>query len=326
MNPTARKLYAVYGQQLANGQMGVRELARLTGHNFHQCRAAYLAALESPPPDTWRVVVAGDLHFCSYHPEESLRVAEWFGAFIDAQGKAAMRHGEKFTAVSIGDAADFASLSSFDKGKKSFEGRELRRDYETVNRCIARISAQISNEVWAYMARAPFVTTGNHEERVLRMENEAREFSGTYGIGYKEHDGRPVNLEWRQHGWDVYPFLRPAFIDDVGFLHYVPSPKTGRAIASVNQARALLMTTHQSVVVGHSHEWRTGRVVQLDGSKIVATSVGCSFIVDHDYAGYLGNANCDRGFTVLRGLCGSEYAAQFLPFTEVMRYLEEREP
>ena len=324
MNPTAAKIYAIHGQDLASGRVSIRELSRRLGSSFANCRAAAKKAEKDPPPGTWRVAIAGDLHFCSLHPENSLKVARQFGQFIDAQGKAAIKAGEKFTAVSIGDAADFASLSSWDRGKKSFEGREIRRDYDTVNACIKAISDEISPEVWAYMARAPFVTTGNHEDRLTRWQADNRETSEVFGIGYPEHDDRPVNLEWRKNGWDVIKFLEPEFIDEVAFMHYLPSPKSGKAIASVNQARALLMAAHQSVVVGHSHEWRTGRLVRLDGSKIVATVTGCSFIDDHAYAGYMGNHNADRGFTILRGLKGSEYTPQFLPFDQVEQYLKSR--
>jgi hypothetical protein len=324
MNPTALKIYAMHGQDLATGKVSIRALSRQLGTSFANCRAASQKAGRTPPPGTWRVVVAGDLHFCSLHHDNSMKVARQLGQFIDAQGRAAMKAGEKFTAVSIGDASDFASLSSWDRGRKSFEGREIRRDYDTVNECIRTISEAISPEVWAYMARAPFVTTGNHEHRLTRWQETNRETSEVFGIGYPEHDDRPVNLEWRKNGWQVCPFLVPEFIDEVAFMHYLPSPKSGKAIASVNQARALLMAAHQSVVCGHSHEFRTGRLVRLDGSKIVATVTGCSFIDDHDYAGYMGNHNADRGFTILRGLKGSEYTPQFLPFPQVDQYLKSR--
>jgi hypothetical protein len=324
MNPTIAKLIALYGEDLADGMISIRGVMGAAGCTLHQAHQASIEARKKRPPGTWRVVVAGDLHFCPHHAENSRKVAKAFGQFITAQGRAAMRNREKFVAVSIGDAADFASLSSYDKGRRAFEGRELRADFEEVNRCIALVSEHIENDVWAYMARRPFVTSGNHEERVLRVEESDREFSGTFGIGYDEHRGRPINLEWQENGWAVYPFLRPAFVDDVAFMHYLPSPKTGRAIASVNQGRALLMSSHQSIIVGHSHEWRTGRLLRLDGSKLVATVVGCSFLDDHAYAGHIGNLNYDRGFTVLRGLKGSEYTPQFLPFSEVFRYLESR--
>ena len=63
--------------------------------------------------------------------------------------------------VNIGDFWDFPSLSSYDKGKLSFEGRRLKADIEIGNKGMDLLLAPIKQEA-DYFPRMIF-TLGNHE-------------------------------------------------------------------------------------------------------------------------------------------------------------------
>ena len=102
--------------------------------------------------------------------------------------------------VNIGDFWDFPSLSSYDKGKLSFEGRRLKADIEIGNKGMDLLLAPIKQE-FDYSPRMIF-TLGNHEcltgdAEVLTTEGfvnikdvTTEHFVATYRDGF--------NLEWQK--------------------------------------------------------------------------------------------------------------------------------
>ena len=78
--------------------------------------------------------------------------------------------------VHIGDHYDMPSLSSYDKGTKSFEGRRYRDDIDAGNAGLELLMAPINKMNAARKRRGlkPYkpekhVTLGNHEDRVSRL-------------------------------------------------------------------------------------------------------------------------------------------------------------
>ena len=77
--------------------------------------------------------------------------------------------------VQIGDAADMPSLSSYDVGKKSFEGRRYSDDIEVVHEAMSMLMAPI-NELNRSLAASHdkrykprmVLTLGNHENRITK--------------------------------------------------------------------------------------------------------------------------------------------------------------
>ncbi len=149
--------------------------------------------------------------------------------------------------ICIGDWADMASLSHYDKGKRSFEGRRYSRDIEAANEALALLHRPIDQHNAEFPdnpVRPRFVyCEGNHEYRIERAKIDS---PGLDAIDLSD-------LDFERRGWEVYRFLKPAEIDGVMYCHYLTSQNTARAIGGVNAARSLLLKKHISCVVGHSH-------------------------------------------------------------------------
>jgi hypothetical protein len=175
--------------------------------------------------------------------------------------------------IQIGDFADMPSLSSYDKGKKSFEGRRYERD------CAATIDAQ--ERLWAPLNKAPhrglrpwsprkIMTTGNHDGegagRIGRFQNDSPEMAGKVSID---------DLGYRRFGWEVYDFLTPVTIDGVTYCHYFSSGISGRPISGESIGKTLCNKLHTSAVQGHSHLYDHSERSLPTGKKIFGITCGC---------------------------------------------------
>lgn len=178
------------------------------------------------------------------------------------------------TIICIGDFGDMPSLSSYDKGKRSFEGRRYRDD------CLAVIDAQhklfapiakhnkylLAQKKATYKPRKVMVL-GNHDGgRIIRVTDDQPELAGTIGI----HD-----LKYDEFGWEVYPFQVPALVDSISYCHYFVSGVAGRPISGENIARTMCMKLHSSSVQGHSHVLDHAERTIISGNKIFGLSCGC---------------------------------------------------
>lgn len=195
--------------------------------------------------------------------------------------------------VIIGDWADMASLSSYDKGKKSFEGRTYRADILAANDALQALMAPIQaeqerllkNKRKAWNLRK-IVTLGNHENRIDRMIELHRELEGTYSVD---------DLFFKQWGFEVYPFLKVVVVDGVAYCHYFCSGQMGYAITT---ARAMISKGHMSQVAGHRQGKDIAHDKRADGTKITAIQVGSCYLHEE---GYLNPQTNDhwRGIMVL---------------------------
>jgi hypothetical protein len=141
--------------------------------------------------------------------------------------------------VHLGDHWDMPSLSSYDVGKKSYEGRRYVDDIEAGNRALDLFDAQLGR----YKPRKVFLL-GNHEQRIERAVDADRKLEGT--IGYKD-----FNL--KKNGWEVKDFLKVVTIGGVEFSHYFTSGVMGRAVGS---AATLLRERQGSAVMGHNQTFQ----------------------------------------------------------------------
>ena len=86
--------------------------------------------------------------------------------------------------VQIGDFADMPSLSSYDIGKKSFEGRRYKDDVFAAQEAMDALLAPIvaynkraeRNKSKQYLPRM-VLTLGSHEQRILRAANDGPKMS-----------------------------------------------------------------------------------------------------------------------------------------------------
>lgn len=217
--------------------------------------------------------------------------------------------------IHIGDHYDFESLSSYDKGKKSFEGRRLIADIEAGNKGMELLIDPIKKlqqqqkrfRKKVYNPRMVFCT-GNHEARFDRLANDMPELDGFVGT-------ETLNLE--KYGWEVVPFLKPVEIDGIFYVHYLANPFTGKPYGG--NALSQLKTVGRSFVVGHKQLLDMAIRPNIDGSMQIGIINGACYPFDEDYKGFQGN-NHFRGVMVL-----NEVENGFgLPMPVSLEYLMER--
>lgn len=211
--------------------------------------------------------------------------------------------------VNIGDFADMPSLSSFDVGKKDFEGRRYVHDVEAVVEAQADLLApladynvqQIRNKKKTYNPRM-ILTLGNHENRINRAINNDPKLEGVLSVR---------DLEYEQFGWEVYDFLEPVEVEGVMFSHYFTTGVMGRPVTTPN---ALITKKHMSCVMGHVQQDGIASQYRADGKRITGIFAGCCYLHDEDYMGPQGN-NHFRGIWMLYDVDDGEFNALQIPLT-----------
>lgn len=191
--------------------------------------------------------------------------------------------------VNIGDGADMTSLASYDKGKRSFQGKSYDKDIQAHLDFQDRMWSPVKARKKKLPDRYYFI--GNHEERIDRALDLAPELEGT--IGYSD-------LQLRNWYDEVVPYSggTPGIkvIEGVAFAHYFITGIAGRAVAGEHPAYSLLSKNFQSCVQGHSHTLDFCERTNAEGHKMM--SVVCGVYQDYD-APWAGNIN-DLWW---RGLC-----------------------
>ena len=180
--------------------------------------------------------------------------------------------------VNLGDCADMASLCSYDRGKRSFFGRNYRTD---INHHL-----DFQDRLWHPIRRAKkkmpraIVLEGNHENRVEKALYLSPELINTMGFEdfqFKEYYDDIVRYEGSAPG--------TIEINGVTFSHYLVSGVMGRPIGGVHSASSLVASCLTSVVVGHSHI--TDYHIRTDsrGRRVSGLVAGCYFEYDNEWAG-----------------------------------------
>ncbi|QVG64179.1 phosphoesterase [Acinetobacter phage Herod] len=210
-------------------------------------------------------------------PDESLEYMLWVGHYI-AETKPDI-------IVHIGDHFDFPSLSSYDKGKASSEGRRLSDDIEAG--CLGFEYLNLPMKKYPEYKPRKIFCLGNHEERLDRYVNDNPELVGTLGTD---------KLPFKEHGWEVHPFLKPVEVNGVHFVHYLANPFTSKPYGGT--AASILKTVGRSFVVGHKQCLDIAIRPIIDGTQQVGIINGACYPFDEEYKGYQGN-NHFRGITVL---------------------------
>lgn len=214
----------------------------------------------------------------------------------------------------IGDFSDMASLSSYDVGKKSFEGRRYRADIQATQEAMHVLLDPLSrhqeqqriNKKKVYSPEM-HLTLGNHEERINRAVNNDPKLDGTIGMS---------DLGYEQYGWNVHPFLEVINIQGISFSHYFVSGTAGRPASTAN---AQLNKTHNSCIAGHQQGLQIATGKRADGTLLTSIIAGSFYLHDEDYLGSQGN-NHWRGALMLHGCENGHFDLNLLP----MRYLRAK--
>jgi hypothetical protein len=192
--------------------------------------------------------------------------------------------------VCIGDFADLPSLSSYDKGKKSFEGRRYKRDIEAAKEAMSALLTPMVDYNAAHPKRQykprMVLTLGNHEDRIRRAIEEDAKLDGVMSV---------ADLQYEDFGWEVVPFLQVIVIDGVAFSHYFTTGLMGRPAST---AAAQLRKTNMSCVSGHQQGKQIAYGYRADGSTITSIVAGSCYEHDEGYLGPQGNKHW-RGCVML---------------------------
>ena len=179
--------------------------------------------------------------------------------------------------VNIGDFADMSSLSSYDRGKRSFEGRTYADDIKSVRHAMGLLMAPFKG-IRGYKPKLIF-TLGNHEERILRAIEEDGRLYGTISM---------KDLGYEEAGWEVHPFLEVVMYEGIAFAHYFCSGPMQRPVTS---ARALVKSRHCSAVMGHTQTADVYLADQRpDGRHITGLFCGTAYSHFENYLGPQGNS------------------------------------
>lgn len=188
-----------------------------------------------------------------------------------------------------GDWADMPSLSSYDKGKRSFEGRRYKRDVEAAQFAMQAFLGPI--EEYNKTAKRPYLPAkelllGNHENRINRATDDDAMLEGMLSI---------KDLAYEEYGWTVTPFLVVKVIDGVAMSHYFTSGVKGLPIAS---AQALLTKKHMSCIAFHQQGLQIATAYRADGALLTSVIAGSAYEHDEGFMGPQGNKHW-RGFLML---------------------------
>jgi hypothetical protein len=243
---------------------------------------------------------------CQIRPGDDLDFLERIGNFIvDKQPD---------VIVNIGDFADMPSLSSYDVGKKAFEGRRYKADIEAAREGMSRLvkpiqehnERQRKNGKKQYKPRM-VLTYGNHCDRINRAVNSDPKLDGTIGLS---------DLGYGSYGWETHDFLEVVVIDGVAYSHYFVTGTAGRPASS---AQVLLNRKHMSCVAGHQQGRQAASAYRADGKRITAIIAGSCYEHNEDYMGPQGN-NHWRGLLMLHEVHEGEFDELYVS----LNYLERK--
>ncbi len=221
--------------------------------------------------------------------------------------------------IHLGDHYDLPSLSSYDKGKKSFEGRRYVKDIDAGNIAMDRLMAPIHAEVarrkkgkrkkWDILENLHF-TLGNHENRITRAVDDSAELEDLMSFD---------DFNLKEHGFNVHGFLEPVVIEGICFQHFFTSGIMGRPVSS---AQAMLNKKHMSTVMGHVQDRQIAYAKRADGTRITGLFAGICYKHEETYlAASEGTSTSWAGVWVLNE-CDGTGAFDEMPVS--LNYLERK--
>jgi hypothetical protein len=201
-----------------------------------------------------------------------------------------------------GDHWDMPSLSSWDEGTMSAEGKTYDADIAAGNRGMDMLMAPLNtyNAMRRKNKKAPYeprkvFTLGNHENRIARTVEKDRKWERTAGY-------HGFNL--KQHGWEVHDFLATVCIGGVYFSHYFYNPRTGKPYGGT--AQTMLKNLGFSFVQAHRQGKELCEMYLSNGDIRRGIIAGSCYQHDEAYLGLQG-LNYWRGILMLHELANGNY-------------------
>ena len=213
--------------------------------------------------------------------------------------------------VCIGDFADMPSLSHYDKGLRSFEGKRYTKDIWAAREAMDALlkpmydfnSKARKNKDKQYKPRM-IMTLGNHENRINRATNEDSKLEGLIST-----DDLPYQ------DWEVFQFLDVVTINDVAFSHYFTSGLMGRPIGTAQQ---MLNKLHMSAFAGHQQGRQVAYGKNASGKPLTAIICGSCYQHDEEYLnGVQGNSHF-RGLYILNDVKDGSFNEVAVPLSTIV--------
>ena len=209
--------------------------------------------------------------------------------------------------ICIGDFADMESLSSYDKGKKCFEGRRYSKDIEVAKYGMSLLLSRLGQTKQFTYSPRKILLYGNHEDRILRAIDDDPRLAGTLSLS---------DLGYSGAGWECHPYLSVYSSRGIYFSHYFTSGVLGRPVSS---ARALLTKKHSSSIMGHVQKRDIAYDYTSNGRQITGIFVGTFYQHNEAYLNPQTNKHW-RGIWMLHDCNDGEFDE--MPIS--IKYLKER--
>jgi hypothetical protein len=206
--------------------------------------------------------------------------------------------------INLGDQFDLSSMSSYDKGKRSFQGRAYRKDID--------VGLEFSERLWAPYKKAkkkkPYSVflEGNHEFRLKRVLEMQPELEGT--IGFKDFELDKYYDDIVEYKGDT-PGVNE--LDEILFAHYFITGISGRPMGGEHPAFTLYSKMGMSAVCGHSHLFDYSTRTNINGRTVNGLVAGCYQDYVNQWAGNLGEL-WRPGISVLREVHKGDYNLEFI--------------
>lgn len=251
-------------------------------------------------------LVIPDQHAVPYHHNER---ADWLAQLIiDLRPD---------VVINMGDAADMESLSSYDKGKRSFYGKSYSKDiaahldfqerlWEPVRRTKKRLPHRV-------------ILEGNHENRIERALDLSPELEGT--IGFRDYDFDRYYDEVIRYDGGLPGIYRR---DGILFAHFFPTGISGRPLGGERPAHMLIAKNGVSSVAAHSHtlDFATRRTV--GNEYLNGLVVGCYQDFINPWAGPVGRF-WQAGVAILRDVEDGKFDLQWISIEALKKAYGKRD-
>lgn len=206
--------------------------------------------------------------------------------------------------VNLGDMFDMPSMASYDKGKKSFQGRTFAKDIEA--------GLDFDDRIWEpirrakkKMPRAIFIE-GNHEHRLKRAIDLQPELDGVISF---------ADFDLKRNYDDVVEYTggTPGIIEVGGivYCHFAISGVMGRPIGGEHPAYSLLNKQFQSITQGHIHVFNHCTRTTAQGKRIHGMVAGVYQNYDSPWAGEI-NKLWSSGVVIKRGVNDGNYDHEWI--------------
>lgn len=237
------------------------------------------------------------------HYKHHNKRAEWLGKLIlDVKPD---------VVVHLGDSADMPSLSSYDKGRKSFQGRTYAADID------AHLDWQsrLWDTVRAAKRKLPhrYFLEGNHEHRIAKAIDMQPELEGAISLNdLRIHEFYDEFVQYNGRSPGVKN------IDGINYAHFFISGVLGKAIGGQHPAYSIRAKGHRNATAGDLHLLDYSIDTDLEGNKLQTLVAGCYQDYDADWAGN-SNKLWWRGVIVKRNVDNGHYDPQFISLDAIKK-------